>query len=154
MKLSDYARRQGVRYETAWRWFRDGKIKGHRVGKHTVMMDEGKPVQPSVESSHLYQGFLRRKQSQPGQPGRTVDRLWCCQGLSDQQSRERNWIWGERCTSEVSGLAGRPYIDVIIVEHKDRASRFGVRYIESLFACKDARSKWSIRRKWDRRPAR
>jgi len=30
MKLSDYAKQQGVRYETAWRWFRDGKIKGHR----------------------------------------------------------------------------------------------------------------------------
>jgi len=41
MKLSDYAKQQGVRYETAWRWFRDGKIKGHRVGKHTVMIDEG-----------------------------------------------------------------------------------------------------------------
>src|SRR5947209_7745862 len=41
MKLSEYAKQQGVRYETAWRWFRDGKIKGHRVGKHTVMIDEG-----------------------------------------------------------------------------------------------------------------
>jgi esterase/lipase len=37
MKLSDYAKQQGVRYETAWRWFRDGKIAGHRVGKHTIV---------------------------------------------------------------------------------------------------------------------
>jgi len=29
MKLSDYAKQAGIRYETAWRWFRDGKIKGH-----------------------------------------------------------------------------------------------------------------------------
>ena len=46
MKLSDYAKQQGVRYETAWRWFRDGKIKGHRVGKHTVMIDEGQEILP------------------------------------------------------------------------------------------------------------
>ena len=41
MKLSEYAKQQGVRYETAWRWFKDGKIKGLRVGEHTIMIDEG-----------------------------------------------------------------------------------------------------------------
>src|SRR5882762_6050885 len=40
MKLSEYARQQGVRYETAWRWFRDGKIKGRRIGKHTILVEE------------------------------------------------------------------------------------------------------------------
>ena len=40
MKLSDYAKQQGVRYETAWRWFRDGKIQGRRVGEHTILIDE------------------------------------------------------------------------------------------------------------------
>ena len=48
MKLSNYAKQQGVRYETAWRWFQDGKIKGHRVGAHTIMIDEGQEVQPSL----------------------------------------------------------------------------------------------------------
>ena len=40
MKLSDSAKQQGVRYETAWRWFRDGKIKGRRVGEHTILVEE------------------------------------------------------------------------------------------------------------------
>lgn len=30
MKLSDYAKQMGVRYETAWRWFCEGKIEGQR----------------------------------------------------------------------------------------------------------------------------
>jgi putative resolvase len=47
MKLSDYAKQQGVRYETAWRWFQEGKIKGHRVGAHTIMIDEGLEVAPT-----------------------------------------------------------------------------------------------------------
>lgn len=34
MKLSEYAKQMGVRYETAWRWFRDGKIQGQRIGLH------------------------------------------------------------------------------------------------------------------------
>ena len=41
MKLSDYARQMGVRYETAWRWFRDGKIQGRRVGPRTIIITEG-----------------------------------------------------------------------------------------------------------------
>src|SRR5690349_10842692 len=40
MKLSEYAKQQGVRYETAWRWFRDGKIKGRRIGAHTILVEE------------------------------------------------------------------------------------------------------------------
>ena len=41
MKLSDYAKQMGVRYETAWRWFRDGKIQGRRIGRHTISSTEG-----------------------------------------------------------------------------------------------------------------
>jgi predicted site-specific integrase-resolvase len=41
MKLSDYAKQMGVRYETAWRWFRDGKIQGRRIGPHTIIITEG-----------------------------------------------------------------------------------------------------------------
>ena len=49
MKLSDYAKQQGVRYETAWRWFRDGKIQGRRVGAHTILIDEAVPgTKPSA----------------------------------------------------------------------------------------------------------
>jgi len=28
----------GVRYETAWRWFRDGKIQGRRIGPRTIII--------------------------------------------------------------------------------------------------------------------
>jgi putative resolvase len=31
----------GVRSETAWRWYRDGKIQGRRVGPRTFMIPEG-----------------------------------------------------------------------------------------------------------------
>src|SRR5215468_2753214 len=41
MKLSEYAKHMGVRYETAWRWFRDGKIQGRRIGPHTIIITEG-----------------------------------------------------------------------------------------------------------------
>lgn len=40
MKLSDYAKAKGVRYETAWKWFHDGQIKGRRFGRTIIVEDE------------------------------------------------------------------------------------------------------------------
>ena len=46
MQLSEYAKQMGVRYETAWRWFRDGKgkMQGRCVGTRTSIMTEGQEV--------------------------------------------------------------------------------------------------------------
>src|SRR5260370_26644831 len=53
MKLSDYAKQMGVRYETAWRWFRDGKIQGRRIGLHTIMITEGQEESPSASTRRV-----------------------------------------------------------------------------------------------------
>ena len=56
MKLSDYATPMGVRYETAWRWFRDGKIQGRRVGAHTIILTQGQeePARESYQRVAIY----------------------------------------------------------------------------------------------------
>src|SRR5215470_11798683 len=53
MKLADYAKHMGVRYETAWRWFRDGKIQGRRVGPHTIIITEGQEELAAVTSRRV-----------------------------------------------------------------------------------------------------
>ena len=35
MKLSDWARKQGISYRTAWRWFREGKLPVEAVQTST-----------------------------------------------------------------------------------------------------------------------
>ena len=61
MKLSDYARQMGVRYETAWRWFRDGKIQGRRVGPHTIIITEGQeePQTATPPRIAIYRYFVK-----------------------------------------------------------------------------------------------
>ena len=41
MKLSGYAKQMGVRYETAWRWFRDGTRQGQRIGARSISITHG-----------------------------------------------------------------------------------------------------------------
>src|SRR5258708_40335100 len=53
MKLSDYANQMGVRYETAWRWFREGKIQGRRIGLYTIMITEGQEESPSASTRRV-----------------------------------------------------------------------------------------------------
>jgi predicted site-specific integrase-resolvase len=133
MKLSDYARREGVRYETAWRWYRDGKIKGHRVGKHTIMVDEDKPVQPvgqqvavyarvsSAENTSNLDSQAERLVAYSVAKGYQIARVVKEVGSGVNDARPKFLALLEDLS-----------IQTIVVEHKDRASRFGVRYIESL----------------------
>ena len=53
MKLSDYAKQMGVRYETAWRWFRDGTIQGRRIGPHTIVITEDQQEPAAVSSRRV-----------------------------------------------------------------------------------------------------
>jgi putative resolvase len=38
VKLSDYAKRQGVSYRTAWRWFKDGILNAEQMPTGTIIV--------------------------------------------------------------------------------------------------------------------
>jgi predicted site-specific integrase-resolvase len=134
MKLSDYAKQQGVRYETAWRWFRDGKIKGHRVGKHTVMIDEGQePVSEQQKKVAIYTrvSSAENRSNLDSQAERLVA-YGAAKGYQISKVVKEVGSGINDARPKFLALLEDPSIDVILVEHKDRASRFGVRYIEAL----------------------
>jgi predicted site-specific integrase-resolvase len=133
MKLSEYAKQQGVRYETAWRWFRDGKIKGHRVGKHTVMIDEGQEPSSSERKVAIYTrvSSAENKTNLDSQADRLM--MYCAaRGYQVAKVVKEVGSGVNDARPKFLALLEDPSIGIIVVEHKDRASRFGVRYIESL----------------------
>jgi len=48
MKLSQYATQQGIRYRTAFWWFRAGTVKGYQAPTGTISVTDGEamPVLP------------------------------------------------------------------------------------------------------------
>ncbi len=133
MKLSDYARQEGVRYETAWRWYRDGKIKGHRVGKHTIMVDVDKPAEPPSQKVAIY-ARVSSAENKPNLDSQ-ADLLVAYSMAKGYQIAKVVKEVGSGVNDarpKFLALLEDPSITVIVVEHKDRASRFGVQYIESL----------------------
>ena len=136
MKLSDYAKQQGVRYETAWRWFRDGKIKGHRVGKHTVMIDEGQaaPAAPTRQKVAIYARVSSAEQRDNlEQQAERLVAYGTAKGYQITQVVKEIGSGVNDARPKFLALLEDPSIGILIIEHQDRASRFGFRYIKSLF---------------------
>jgi putative resolvase len=135
MKLSDYAKQQGVRYETAWRWFRDGKIKGRRIGKHTILVDEQEETQEphSQQKVAIYArvSSAENKSNLDSQAERLVS---YCTAKGYQITRVVKEIGSGVNDSRPKFLAllADQSITLIVIEHKDRGTRFGFRYIETL----------------------
>jgi predicted site-specific integrase-resolvase len=135
MKLSDYAKQQGVRYETAWRWFRDGKIQGRRVGAHTILIDE--PTRVSVPSSKPQTVAYTRVSSAENKTNldSQAERLVAyCTARGYQVGKVVKEIGSGVNDNRPKFLAllADPSVGRIVIEHKDRGTRFGFRYIETL----------------------
>src|ERR1051326_6701689 len=142
MKLSDYAKQAGVRYETAWRWFRDGKIKGHRVGQHTIIITEGEhEAGPAVGDQVAIYARVSAAENRPNLDSQ-ADRLvaYCAaRGYQVSQVVKEVGSGVNDSRPKLLKLLSDRQIGVIVVEHKDRLTRFGFRYIETLLTLQGRR---------------
>jgi putative resolvase len=142
MKLSSYAEKLGIHYNTAYRMFKRGQIAGYQLPTGTVIIEE--PIEKAVvqpEGGHLVAVYARVSSSENKKNLNTqAQRLitWC---------NAQGWSVGKVVKEVGSGindqrpkflaLLANPAIRRIVVEHKDRASRFGVAYIQTLLAMQE-----------------
>ncbi len=135
MKLSDYARQMGVRYETAWRWFRDGKIQGRRIGAHAIIITEGQ-TEPVNEPSQRVAIYARVSSAEnKNNLDRQAERLAAyCEARGYQVARVVKEVGSgvNDARPKVLALLEDQGVGLIVVEHKDRLTRFGYRYLETL----------------------
>jgi putative resolvase len=71
MKQSEYVKQMGVRYETAWRWYRDGNIQGRRVGPRTLIIPEGQEMPAAALQREAINARVASAENsrEPEQPG-------------------------------------------------------------------------------------
>jgi putative resolvase len=135
MRLSEWAEREGVHYQTAWRWARDGKLPVPAVrtatGVWLVHEPEAAPTGRTVAycrvSSHDQKPDLER------QAGRVVTGATGL-GLTVAEvvTEIGSGLNGKR--RELHRLLADPDATVIVVEHRDRLARFGVEHLEAALA--------------------
>jgi putative resolvase len=134
MKLSQYAKQQGISYRTALRWFRDGTIKGYQAPSGTIIVTEMEPI-PPVQKVAIYARVSSSEQRENLE--RQAERL-------SQYCTVRGYQVAIVVKEIASGVNdSRPKllsilkdttITRVVVEHRDRLTRFGFHYIDALFS--------------------
>lgn len=136
MKLSAYAQRIGVSYKTAWRWWRMGKLDAYQVTTGTIIVRESAPTAtspPPVERVAVY-ARVSAAENRPNLDSQ-ADRLvgYCAaKGYQVHQVVKEVGSGVNDSRPRFLKLLADSSIVVIVVEHKDRATRFGFRYLETL----------------------
>jgi len=133
MKLSQYAKQQGISYSTALRWWHQGAIRGSQAPSGTIIVEaENKQAEHAERvaiyarvSSAAHKENLERQAERLTQyctmRGYRVVRLVKEIGSGVNDSRPK-----------LLSLLKDPLITRLVVEHTDRLTRFGFRYIETL----------------------
>lgn len=143
MKLTDYARELGVTRQTANRWFHDGKIPGaYQLDTGTIIVpndifkshneNQGKTIiYARVSSSE------QRKTNLETQAQRLIDFSIANGWQIDEVIKEVGSGLNDERPKLTKILTSDEPIKRIVVEHKDRLTRFGFNYLEILAKTKN-----------------
>jgi putative resolvase len=132
MKLSQYAKQQGISYRTALRWFRTGAIKGYQAPSGTIIVTVEEP-QHTVQKVAIYARVSTA--SHRANLERQVERLlhYCgARGYQISQVVKEIASGVNDSRPRLLGLLKETSITLIVVEHRDRLTRFGFHYLETL----------------------
>jgi predicted site-specific integrase-resolvase len=138
MKLSTYARKLGISYKTAWRWFKAGKLAGYQADTGTIIVTDpiGEAI-PTVRHQKIAiytrVSAAENKDNLEGQAKRLLD--YCAaKGYRVTAVVKEMGSGVNDSRPKLLKLLTDPTITLIVVEHKDRLTRFGFNYIEQLLA--------------------
>jgi predicted site-specific integrase-resolvase len=132
MKLSDFAKRTGVTYKTAWQWWKAGQLDAYQLPTGTIIVRE---PQRSAAGVALY--------ARVSATNRQDDAVRQMHRLQDYAAARGYQVVAEVSEIESGVNDDRPKlkkvltdsrIGVIVVERRDRLTRFGFAYIETLLA--------------------
>ncbi len=140
MKLSQYAKQIGVSYKTAWRWYKAGTLDAYQTPTGIIIVRDKHDVKPLTGRIALYARVSSADQKED------LDRQ--VQRVKDYAAAK-----GYQVAKEVVEIASglnekRPKLEklladtsigTIIVENRDRLTRFGSHYIETLLEAQGRR---------------
>ncbi len=137
MKLSTWAKQNGISYQTAFRWFKNGKMpcKVEQMPTGTIIVHENLDNSNDKQTNvYVYTrvSTYERKDCLVGQSERCVE-FANANGLAvDKTIKEIASGMNDKRKKLMKMLADKP--THIIIEHKDRLTRFGFNYIEQLLS--------------------
>ncbi|CAB4244003.1 Resolvase domain protein [Methylacidimicrobium sp. AP8] len=134
MKLSVWAKRQGICYKTAWRMWKEGRlpVPAEQLPTGTVIV-HAEPSQPNGVALYARVSSSDQEADLDRQLARLTEfalskRLPIVKAVKEVGSGMNGHRKG------LIELLRDPNIGVILVEHRDRLMRFGLEYVEAALA--------------------
>lgn len=138
MKLTDWARSEGLHPKTAYRWYREGKLPypARKVGTRTILIDV--PASPAGEQKESVALYARvSSHDQKNDLDRQVARLsqWAAREnlhITTVVAEVGSGMNGKR--AKLGRLLADPATKIIVVEYRDRLGRMNVELVEAALA--------------------
>ncbi|MEN8218097.1 MAG: IS607 family transposase [Pseudomonadota bacterium] len=132
LKLSDWAKSQGISYKTAWRWFNEGKlpVEAKQMATGTILIKSSKTEDNRDCVVYARVSSNDQKPDLDQQVARVVEAVTKkCFALSKVVTEIGSGLNGHRL--KLKRLLSDSSVSRIAIEHKDRLMRFGYEYVES-----------------------
>lgn len=136
MKLSKYAKQLGICYRTAWRHFKSGNIQGaYQLPSGTIIVPDQVQLTPKQDKGVCV--YARASSSQ------NRDNLESQAKRLEDYCIARGWKISRVVKETASGINDKRKLlsgilgkindyDLVVVEHRDRLTRMGFNYLDSL----------------------
>src|SRR5215469_6778167 len=135
MKLKDYAAQQGISYRTAWRWWKLGKLPGHQMDTGTILVDVDQEHAPTPKAARVaVYARVSSAENKPNLDSQAERLVAYCAAKGYQVAKVVKEVGSgvNDARPKLLALLEDQSIGLIVVEHKDRATRFGFRYLDTL----------------------
>lgn len=135
MKLSVWAKQQGISYRSAWDLFKKGQlpVPSMQLVTGTIIVDSEKPLLPQGVALHARVSSSDQKNDLQAQLGRLSAFAASCKFTVTRTCIETgSGLNGHRPRLlSLLALLSDPGITTIVVEHRVRPMRFGAGYVEA-----------------------
>lgn len=135
VKLSAWAKREGLTYKTAYRLWKTGKLPlpSKQLATGTILLEESLEVEGGGAALYARVSSSDQKKDLDGQLGRLA--VFAAQKkltVIKTAAEVGSGLNGHR--SGLMKLLRDPKVRIVVVEHRDRLMRFGAEYVESALA--------------------
>ena len=132
MKLTDWAKKQGVCYQSAWSYFHADKIPGaYRLQSGAIIVPDEKSPKKDFVVTYARVSSSENKDNLEKQSQRLVDFCNAKGWQTNLNIKEIGSGLNDK-RKKLDGVLKNGQVTKLVVEHKDRLCRFGFSYIEIL----------------------
>jgi putative resolvase len=132
MKLSQYAKQQGISYSTALRWWKAGQIKGYQAPSGTIVVQADEPHERTQKVAIYARVSTASHKANLERQAERLRQYCSARGYQVSQVVKEIASGVNDSRPKLLSLLKDTSITHIVVEHRDCLTRFGFHCLETL----------------------